>query len=71
EHLSTDYKCPILADYRFEPVKELKRHPERLPEHVQHLYQRDVGIGMTVLMLLQIIKKMNKKVEQHIIQHLT
>ncbi|CAF1664365.1 unnamed protein product [Rotaria magnacalcarata] len=35
EHLSTDYKCPILADYRFELVKELKRHPERLPEHVQ------------------------------------
>ncbi|CAF4737597.1 unnamed protein product [Rotaria magnacalcarata] len=71
EHLSTDYKGPILADYRFEPVTELKRHPERLPEHVQHLYQRNVGIGMTVLMLLQIIKKMKKKVEQHIIQHLT
>ncbi|CAF4648413.1 unnamed protein product, partial [Rotaria sp. Silwood2] len=35
EHLSTDYKCPALADYRCELVKELKRHPERLPEHVQ------------------------------------
>jgi hypothetical protein len=35
EHLSTDYKCPMLADYRCELVKELKRHPERLPEHVQ------------------------------------
>ncbi|CAM4829840.1 unnamed protein product [Rotaria magnacalcarata] len=35
EHLSTDYKCPILADYRFELVKELKRHPERLPGHAQ------------------------------------
>ncbi|CAF2735426.1 unnamed protein product [Rotaria sp. Silwood2] len=35
EHLSTDYKCPTVADYRCELVKELKRHPERLPEHVQ------------------------------------
>ncbi|CAF2754887.1 unnamed protein product [Rotaria sp. Silwood2] len=35
EHLSTDYKCPALADYRCELVKELKRHPECLPEHVQ------------------------------------
>ncbi|CAF3334825.1 unnamed protein product [Rotaria socialis] len=35
EHLSTGYKCPILADYRFQLVKELKRHPKRLPEDVQ------------------------------------
>ncbi|CAF2744899.1 unnamed protein product [Rotaria sp. Silwood2] len=35
EHVSTDYKCPTLADYRCELVKELKRHPEHLPEHVQ------------------------------------
>ncbi|CAF3369255.1 unnamed protein product [Rotaria socialis] len=35
EHLSTDYKCPILADYRFQLVKELKRHHKRLPEDVQ------------------------------------
>jgi hypothetical protein len=35
EHISTSYKCPVLVDYQYELIKELKRHPERLPEHIQ------------------------------------
>jgi hypothetical protein len=35
EHISTDYKCKIIDDYRRQLIFELKRHPERLPPDVQ------------------------------------
>ncbi|CAM4833802.1 unnamed protein product [Rotaria magnacalcarata] len=34
-HMSTDYKCPILDDYRRQLISELKKHPEKLPQHIQ------------------------------------
>jgi hypothetical protein len=35
EHLSTDYKCPLINEYRSQLILELKKHPEKLPQHVQ------------------------------------
>jgi hypothetical protein len=35
EHISTDFQCPVINEYRRELVNELKRHPERLPSHIQ------------------------------------
>lgn len=34
-HLSTDYKCPLIEEYRSHLILELKKHPEKLPQHVQ------------------------------------
>jgi prefoldin subunit 5 len=35
EHLSTDYRCPLIEEYRYQTILELKKHPEKLPQHVQ------------------------------------
>ncbi|CAF2986698.1 unnamed protein product [Rotaria sp. Silwood2] len=35
EHLSTDYKCPLIDDYRRQIICELRKHPEKLPQHIQ------------------------------------
>ncbi|CAF0818307.1 unnamed protein product [Didymodactylos carnosus] len=35
EHLSTNYVCPILTQYRKDLVAELKRRPDLIPEDVQ------------------------------------
>lgn len=35
DHLSTDYRCPIMVRYRRELIEELKRRPELLPKDVQ------------------------------------
>ncbi|CAM2730222.1 unnamed protein product [Rotaria socialis] len=35
DHISTDYKCPTLDDYRRQLIHELKKHPEKLPHHIQ------------------------------------
>ncbi|CAF1429444.1 unnamed protein product [Adineta steineri] len=34
-HISTDYKCKIIEEYRRKLIHELKQHPERLPPDVQ------------------------------------
>ncbi|CAF1102177.1 unnamed protein product, partial [Didymodactylos carnosus] len=34
-HISTDYKCPVIAEFRGRLIEELKRNPERLPSDVQ------------------------------------
>lgn len=35
DHLSTDYRCPIIVKYRSELIEELKKRPELLPKDVQ------------------------------------
>jgi hypothetical protein len=35
KHLSTDFKCPIIDEYRSRLILELRKHPEKLPQHVQ------------------------------------
>ncbi|CAF3342598.1 unnamed protein product [Rotaria sp. Silwood2] len=35
EHLSTDYKCPLIDDYRRQIICELRKHLEKLPQHIQ------------------------------------
>ncbi|CAF0938748.1 unnamed protein product, partial [Didymodactylos carnosus] len=34
-HISTDYKCPVITEFRGRLIEELKRNPERLPPDVQ------------------------------------
>ncbi|CAF3794175.1 unnamed protein product [Rotaria sordida] len=35
QHISTDYKCPLMEEFRRELINELKKHPEKLPQHIQ------------------------------------
>jgi hypothetical protein len=35
KHLSTDFKCPTINEYRSQLIFELKKHPEKLPQQVQ------------------------------------
>ncbi|CAF3749625.1 unnamed protein product [Rotaria sp. Silwood1] len=35
QHISTDYKCPLMEKFRRELINELKKHPEKLPHHIQ------------------------------------
>ncbi|CAF1309667.1 unnamed protein product [Rotaria sp. Silwood1] len=35
QHLSTDYRCPIIAKFRGDLIEELKRRPELLPSNTQ------------------------------------
>ncbi|CAF4950596.1 unnamed protein product [Rotaria sp. Silwood1] len=37
EHVSTDYKCKLIDNYRRQLIDELKKHPERLPPDT-HLF---------------------------------
>ena len=34
-HMSTDYKCPMLQEYRRHLIDELRKHPERLSPDIQ------------------------------------
>ncbi|CAF1287402.1 unnamed protein product [Didymodactylos carnosus] len=34
-HLSTDYNCAVIKEYRSKVISEIKHHPERLPPNVQ------------------------------------
>jgi hypothetical protein len=35
DHLSTEYRCPVIAKYRGDLIEELRRRPEILPHDVQ------------------------------------
>ncbi|CAF3275414.1 unnamed protein product [Rotaria sp. Silwood2] len=35
QHLSTDYRCPVIAKFRGDLIEELKRRPELLPSNTQ------------------------------------
>ncbi|CAF1024037.1 unnamed protein product [Didymodactylos carnosus] len=35
QHVSPDFRCPLIADYRNELIEVLRRHPETLPAAVQ------------------------------------
>ncbi|CAF1170016.1 unnamed protein product, partial [Rotaria sp. Silwood1] len=35
EHLSTNYKCPLLNNYRKQIINELRKHPEKLLQKIQ------------------------------------
>ncbi|CAF1032902.1 unnamed protein product, partial [Didymodactylos carnosus] len=34
-HLSTDYNCVVITEYRLKVISEIKHHPECLPPNVQ------------------------------------
>jgi hypothetical protein len=35
EHVSTDFRCPAIQDYRRELIQHLQQHPDSLPDDVQ------------------------------------
>ncbi|CAF0909408.1 unnamed protein product [Didymodactylos carnosus] len=35
DHVSTDFKCPVIQDFRRQLIDELRKHPERLPPDTQ------------------------------------